>query len=240
MSTPKLTARQIETIRYIYDYMARNRMPPTIGDLGRLLGVRSDQGVVEILQRLEDRGMIERTSGQARGLRLTAEGCLRHRCAASRWNSRAAAGETACPFELSPLQQRIYKRLAGIDPKLARMYEGGLRVLLDETNPERIPLSAHSIRESTHHLSDMEKGLLSKEEENVARDQKANNARQLEKLFDPLGGVSGFGRPCMTRGAANFSISSLKYHIIGEKFPTKSLARSCRDRHSDALTEPGR
>jgi hypothetical protein len=39
----------------------------------------------------------------------------------------------------------------------------------------------------------MGKGLLSKEEEKAAKDEKANNARQLEKLFDPLGGVSGFG-----------------------------------------------
>jgi|CZKX01.1.fsa_nt_gi hypothetical protein len=101
---------------------------------------------------------------------------------------------TARSFELSPLQQRIFKRLVDINPKLARMYEGGLRILLDDANPERIPQSAHSIRESTMHLSNMGKSLLSKEEEKAAKDQRSSNARQLEKVFDPLGGVSGFGR----------------------------------------------
>ncbi|MGA2143507.1 MAG: hypothetical protein ABSH49_00845 [Bryobacteraceae bacterium] len=192
MSTLKLTARQIETVRHVHDYMAQNGLPPTISDLRRLMGVASDQAVIEILQRLEDRGMVERTSGQARGIKLTASGCLVIGVAPPAGPSGLTPW-TARPFELNPLQQRIFKRLAEIDPKLARMYEGGLRVLLDETNPERIPLSAHSIRESTHHLSNMGKGLLSKEEEKAAKDQKANNARQLEKLFDPLGGVSGFG-----------------------------------------------
>src|ERR1035438_6686931 len=119
MRTPKLTARQIETIRHIHNYMARNGMPPTIGDLGKLLGVTSDQGVIEILQRLEDRGMIERTSGQARGLRLTAEGCLVIGVPPPAGSSGLPQG-TARSFELSPLQQRIFKRLADIDPKLAQ------------------------------------------------------------------------------------------------------------------------
>jgi hypothetical protein len=194
MTAPKLTARQIETIRHIHDYMARNGMPPTIGDLARLMGVASDQGVIdiEILQRLEDRGTIERTTGQARGLRLTAEGCLIIGVPPPAGTSGAPQG-TARPFELSPLQQRIFKRLVDINPKLSRMYEGGLRILLDDTNPERIPQSAHSIRESTMHLSNMGKSLLSKEEEKAAKDQRSSNARQLEKVFDPMGGVSGLG-----------------------------------------------
>src|ERR1700738_3302162 len=120
MTTQKLTARQIETIRHIHDYMARNGMPPTIGDLARLMGVASDQAVIEILQRLEDRGMIERTSGQARGRRLTAEGCLIIGVPPPAGTSGLPQG-TARPFELSPLQQRIFKRLVDINPKLARM-----------------------------------------------------------------------------------------------------------------------
>ena len=192
MTTPKLTARQIETIRHIHDYVAQNALPPTIGDLRRLMGVASDQAVIEILQRLEERGMIERTSGQARGLKLTPDACLAIGVAPPAGSSGMLQGTTR-PFELSPIQQRIYKKLADIDPKLARMYEGGLRVLLDETNPERVPLSAHAIRESTMHLSNMGKIFLSQEEEDAAKGQRSSNARQLEKLFDPMGGVSGIG-----------------------------------------------
>jgi LexA DNA binding domain len=193
MSTPKLTVRQIETLRHVHDYMARNGMPPTIGDLVRLLGVKSDQGVIEILQRLEDRGMIERTPGQARGLRLTAEGCLMIGVPPPAGSSGLPQG-AGRPFELSPVQQRIFKSLVDINAKLARMYEGGLRILLDDTNPERIPQSAHSMRESTMHLSSMGKSLLSKLEEKAAKDQRSSNARQLERVFDPQGGVIGFGR----------------------------------------------
>jgi hypothetical protein len=91
-------------------------------------------------------------------------------------------------------QRRIYKRLADIDIRLARMYEGGLRVLGDASNPERVALSAHSIRESTYHLSHAGKELLSKEEAKAAGALKTSNARQLEKLFDPLGGARHFDR----------------------------------------------
>jgi hypothetical protein len=188
----KLTIRQIETIRHIHDYMARNGIPPRIGDLRKLLGVASDQAVIDILRRLEDRGMVERTSGQARGLRLTAEACLAIGVPPSPGPS-ALPGSAGRQFELSPLQQRIYRKLGEIDPKLARMYEGGLRVLLDETNPECIAQSAHSIRESTMHLSNMGKPFLSEEEKKDAKDNENNNARQLEKVFDPLGGVRGIG-----------------------------------------------
>lgn len=195
MTPQKLTTRQIETIRHIHDFMAKNGMPPSIGELKKASGVASDQGVIEILQRLEDRGMIERTSGQARGLKLTAEACLAIGVQlVQTLPGSGPSAPTARQFKMNLQQQRIHKRLAGIDPKLARMYEGGLRVLLDETNPERIALSAHSIRESTYHLSNMGKALLSKEEEAAAKKLDVSNARQLEKLFDPQGGVRGVDR----------------------------------------------
>jgi len=91
-------------------------------------------------------------------------------------------------------QQRIAERLADIDPKLSRMYLGGLRVLRDTENPERIAQSAHSIRESTSHLSNLGKRLLTKADEEAAKSAETNNARQLERVFDPLGGVRYFER----------------------------------------------
>jgi hypothetical protein len=195
MEPRKLTARQTETLRHIYEFVAKNGAPPTIDDLRRAMAVASDQGVIEILQRLVDRGMIERTPGQARGLKLTADAYLAigvTPAQSGRRSSLSVAGGNQ--LELSLHQQRILKRLTEIDPKLARMYEGGLRVLLDETNPERIPLSAHSIRESTSHLSDMGKELLTKEEVAAAKASSSSNARQLERLFDPLGGARHFGQ----------------------------------------------
>src|ERR1017187_9723471 len=193
MKSPKLTARQIETLRHIHDFISKHGMAPTILELRNAMGVASDQGVIEILQRLEDRGMIEkRTPGQARGLKLTSAAHLVIGVAIAQTAGRPGLAVPGEQFQLDPRQQLIFKRLTNLDPKLARMYEGGLRVLLDATNPERIALSAHSIRESTYHLSNMGKELLTKEEANAASKLKVSNARQLERLFDPQGGVRHF------------------------------------------------
>ena len=190
MKSPKLTPRQIETLRHIHDLTSKRGMSPTILELRKAMGVASDQGVIEILQRLEDRGMIEkRTPGQARAMKLTAAAHLVIGAPATQLAGQSGLTAPGAPFQLNPHQQLIFKRLTQIDPKLARMYEGGLRVLLDETNPERIALSAHSIRESTYHLSNRGKQFLTKEEATIAGEQRGSNARQLEKLFDPLGGV---------------------------------------------------
>jgi hypothetical protein len=195
MGATQLTPRQIETLRHIHDFISKNGFSPSISELRNALGVASDQGVMEILHRLEDRGMIEkRTPGQARSLKLTAEAYLAIGVPSPQTAGRPGSVGLGNPFELNPQQQRIFKRLTDLDPKLARMYEGGLRVLADATNPERIALSAHSLRESTHHLSNMGKGLLTKEEANAATELKVSNARQLEKLFDPLGGARYFNQ----------------------------------------------
>ena len=72
MHSPKLTTRQIETLRHIHDFISRHGISPSILELRNAMGGASDQGVIEILQRLEDRGMVEkRPPGQARGLKLT-------------------------------------------------------------------------------------------------------------------------------------------------------------------------
>ena len=185
MITNKLSPRQIETLRHIHQFALARGLPPTISDLRKALRVASDQAVIELLVRLERRGLIERTPGQARALNLTKEGRLVIGAPTAQPSTRVSLD---AGVELSPQQRRIFKRLTDIDPKFARMYMGGLRVLLDEGNPERIVQSAHSIRESTARLSDTGKGLLTKEEMNAAK-KGSSNARQLEKLFDPLGGV---------------------------------------------------
>ena len=191
MVANKLSTRQIETLRQIHKFVLARGLPPTISDLRKALGVASDQAVIELLVRLERRGLVERTPGQARALNLTNEGRLAIGAPTTQTSTRVSVD---AGVELSPHQQRIFKRLTDIDPKFASMYMGGLRVLLDEGNPERIVQSAHSIRESTARLSDTGKSLLTQEEVNAAKNEKSrsSNARQLEKLFDPLGGVPWF------------------------------------------------
>ena len=109
MPTPKLTPKQIETLRHIHDFIFSNGFPPTISDLRKAMGRASDQGVIELLQRLEERGMIEkRTAGQARGLKLTADALLVIGVPSSQNPSRSGLPATGAAFQLNPVQQRIY------------------------------------------------------------------------------------------------------------------------------------
>lgn len=50
-------------------------------------------------------------------------------------------------FRLSPRQSSIYKALKEKSQELSNIFGGGLRVLRENTNPERIFQSAHSLRE---------------------------------------------------------------------------------------------
>ncbi|HOQ48154.1 MAG TPA: hypothetical protein PLA43_19700 [Bryobacteraceae bacterium] len=53
----------------------------------------------------------------------------------------------AQPFELSGRQQLLYRSLKEKSPEIAELYECALRVLADGSNPGRLFLAAHSIRE---------------------------------------------------------------------------------------------
>ena len=48
---------------------------------------------------------------------------------------------------LSRKQEALRDALARVDPRLGRIYAGGLRVLEDDSNPDRLAQSAHSMRE---------------------------------------------------------------------------------------------
>jgi hypothetical protein len=186
----KITNRQTEALRAVHTLTQERGSPPTLGELRNALGVSSDQAVIELLNRLEAKGLIDRVPGVARGIRLSGNGYLALGIPQSTPNLRGVSWGL---LMLNPHQQRIVERLHEIDPELAGMYVGGLRVLLDEANPERIPQSAHSIREITGRLSNLGQSLLSKDESAAASESKASNARRLEKLFDPLGGVARLG-----------------------------------------------
>lgn len=49
--------------------------------------------------------------------------------------------------ELTDRQGTLFRALERLNPRLARMYLGALRVLGDEANPEAVPLAAHDLRE---------------------------------------------------------------------------------------------
>ena len=55
--------------------------------------------------------------------------------------------EAVSSLNLSGQQRSLLLAFERLDPKLARMYLGALRVLADEANPDAMPLAAHTLRE---------------------------------------------------------------------------------------------
>lgn len=68
---------------------------------------------------------------------------------------------------LSRTQEELRDALARVDPRLGSIYAGGLRVLEDDSNPDRLAQSAHSMRE-----------LMEKIEEWFARKTEGNGGRK--------------------------------------------------------------
>lgn len=70
----KISARQAEVLKLIYKSISDSGYPPTLAELRDELDVSSNQGVLDILKILEDKGYIEKVEGMARGLRILDKG----------------------------------------------------------------------------------------------------------------------------------------------------------------------
>lgn len=66
----KLTKRQCQVLKSIYASIKSSGYPPTLADLRDKLNVVSNQGVLDILQALENKGYIKREEGTARGIKI--------------------------------------------------------------------------------------------------------------------------------------------------------------------------
>jgi repressor LexA len=67
----KLSSRQRNMLRYIHDSLALESRPPTIREIGSALGISSTSVVNYNLNRLTEKGLLERDRTVSRGLRLT-------------------------------------------------------------------------------------------------------------------------------------------------------------------------
>ena len=69
-----LTPRQLEVLRWIVGYQRRTGFMPTIREIGLAFGMASTNGPRWFLHVLASRGMLKRTPGRARTIRLTEAG----------------------------------------------------------------------------------------------------------------------------------------------------------------------
>lgn len=65
-----LTQKQQKVLESIQSYMVENEQPPTLSELGDMLGIKTKRGVVKHLDALEKKGFLYRTS-KPRGIVLT-------------------------------------------------------------------------------------------------------------------------------------------------------------------------
>jgi repressor LexA len=67
---PNLTAKQLEVLEFIQNFMAKDGLPPTRGEIAQGLGLRNRQGIDQHLRALAGKGVIELIPGISRGIRL--------------------------------------------------------------------------------------------------------------------------------------------------------------------------
>lgn len=65
-----LSDRQVRILAFIRRYLAEHNYPPTIREIGKDVGIPSTSVVKYNLERLQDKGYIERSEEVSRGLRL--------------------------------------------------------------------------------------------------------------------------------------------------------------------------
>lgn len=69
MSLP-ITKRQKEMLSIIYKYIRSTGYPPTFEEMRELLGVSSNQSVIDLLTKLEEKKLIRRNESQARSITI--------------------------------------------------------------------------------------------------------------------------------------------------------------------------
>lgn len=69
----QLTKKDKQTIIAIRDFIIENKYPPTVRELGKILGLKSSSTVHQRIQRLVDLGIIEKGNGP-RAIRFKKKG----------------------------------------------------------------------------------------------------------------------------------------------------------------------
>ena len=73
MSLP-ITNRQMQMLSIIYDYIGSTGYPPTFEEMRQRLGVKSNQSVVDLLNKLDENRLIKKNQSSARSLAILPAG----------------------------------------------------------------------------------------------------------------------------------------------------------------------
>ncbi|MCF7835627.1 MAG: transcriptional repressor LexA [Candidatus Marinimicrobia bacterium] len=74
IKTKNITKRQKEVLEVLYDCINSSGFPPSYEEAKARLGISSNQSLIDLLKKLEEKGFIKRQEGQARGIRILSPG----------------------------------------------------------------------------------------------------------------------------------------------------------------------
>ena len=67
---PDASPKQLEVLGFIEQFIARQGLPPTRGEIAAGLGLKNRQGIDQHLRALQAKGIVELVPGRSRGIRL--------------------------------------------------------------------------------------------------------------------------------------------------------------------------
>jgi SOS-response transcriptional repressor LexA len=70
---PQLTAKQVQALAFVYEYLQRHRVYPTQREVAAAMSLNSNSAAT-YLEPLERKGMVTKMLGQPRNLRITRGG----------------------------------------------------------------------------------------------------------------------------------------------------------------------
>ena len=65
-----ITTRQKDLLFIIYEYIKNSGFPPTIAEMRQKLGVSSNQSILDLLEKLRQKGIIQRKDGASRNIAI--------------------------------------------------------------------------------------------------------------------------------------------------------------------------
>lgn len=108
MTNKQITKRQKDLLLILYQYISNSGYPPTFEEMREKLGVSSNQSVVDLLRKLEEKHLIRKSESLARGIAIRPLGCeVLGKPALAPFLGTTTAGLPTEPIEISGEWQSV-------------------------------------------------------------------------------------------------------------------------------------
>lgn len=119
MTDTQITKRQKDLLSILYQYIINSGYPPTFEEMREKLGVSSNQSVVDLLRKLEEKHLIIKSESSARGIAIRPLGYkVLGKPALAPFLGATTAGLPAEPMEISGEWQQISSEASQLKDKI--------------------------------------------------------------------------------------------------------------------------